>query len=130
MDTLLVLDLVRLAQLRAFDIALIIAGDRDLAKALRVVVDDHARRVILFSVEGSSPAKELVHAADDHGVIRDGHLRMLVGQSVKRGPERRPAAPRTSPGYPPTAGRCRAAPSPGRPRPGAPTTIRESASTR
>ncbi len=46
-DTLVVLDLVRLAQLRAYDIALIIAGDRDLAEALRVVADDHARRVIL-----------------------------------------------------------------------------------
>jgi hypothetical protein len=34
-DTLLVLDLVRLAQARAFDIALIIAGDRDLAEDLR-----------------------------------------------------------------------------------------------
>jgi uncharacterized LabA/DUF88 family protein len=84
-DTLLVLDLVRMAQLRAFDVALVIAGDRDLAEALRVVADDHARRVILFSVEGSPPAKELVHAADDHGVIRDGHLRMLVGQPLKRG---------------------------------------------
>jgi uncharacterized LabA/DUF88 family protein len=79
-DTLLVLDLVRLAQLRAFDTALIIAGDRDLAEALRVVADDHARRVILFSVEGSSPAKELVQAADDHGIIGGIPLRMLVGQ--------------------------------------------------
>jgi len=79
-DTLLVLDLVRLAQLRAYDIALVVAGDRDLAEALRVVADDHARRVILFSVEGSPPAKELVHAADNHGIIRDSYLRMLVGE--------------------------------------------------
>ncbi len=79
-DTLVVLDLVRLAQLRAYDIALIIAGDRDLAEALRVVADDHARRVILFSVEGSPPAQELVHAADDHGVIRANYLPMLVGE--------------------------------------------------
>jgi uncharacterized LabA/DUF88 family protein len=79
-DTLLVLDLVRLAQLRAFDIALIIAGDRDLAEALRVVADDHARRVILFSVEGSPPARELVQAADDHGVIEGDWLRVLAGQ--------------------------------------------------
>ncbi len=49
-EALLVLDLVRMAQLRAFDIALIIAGDRDLAEALRVEADDDARRVILFSV--------------------------------------------------------------------------------
>ena len=43
-DSLMVLDLVRLAQLRAFDTALVVAGDRDLAEALRVVADDHARR--------------------------------------------------------------------------------------
>lgn len=84
-DTLLVLDLVRLAQLRAFGTALIIAGDRDLAEALRVIADDYARRVILFSIKGSSPAKELVQAADDHGVITDAHLRMLVGRPLKRG---------------------------------------------
>ena len=79
-DTLLVLDLVRLAQLRAFDTAVIVAGDRDLAEALRVVADDHARRVILYSVKGSPPAKELVEAADDHGPIDDHLLPMLVGQ--------------------------------------------------
>lgn len=84
-DTLLVLDLVRLAQQRAFDTALIIAGDRDLAEGLRVVADDHARRVILYSVEGSAPAKELVQAADDHGPIAGSWLRRLVGQPPVRG---------------------------------------------
>ena len=79
-DTLLVLDLVRLAQLRAFDTAVIVAGDRDLAEAVRVVADDHARRVILYSVKGSPPAKQLVEAADDHGPIDDHLLRTLVGQ--------------------------------------------------
>ena len=83
-DTLLVLDLVHLAQQRAFDTALIIAGDRDLAEALRVVADDYARRVILYSVEGSAPAKELVHSADDHGIIGDPRLGMLVGLPVAR----------------------------------------------
>ena len=95
-DTLLVLDLVRLAQLRAFDTALIITGDRDLAEAVRVIADDYARRVILFSVKGSSPAKtsqELVQAADNHGVIADGHLRVLVGQPLKRGLKAAPAMP-------------------------------------
>jgi uncharacterized LabA/DUF88 family protein len=79
-DTLMVLDLVRMAQLRAFDIAMIVAGDRDLAEAIRVIADDHARRVILFSVAGSAPAKELVQAADDHGVIEDPWLGLMVGQ--------------------------------------------------
>jgi hypothetical protein len=84
-DTLLVLDLVRLAQLRAFDTAVIIAGDRDLAEAIRVVADDHARRVILYSVEGSAPARELVQAADRHGVIGGIPLRLLVGQLLAGG---------------------------------------------
>jgi uncharacterized LabA/DUF88 family protein len=79
-DTLLVLDLVRLAQLRAFDTALVVAGDRDLAEALRVVADDHARRVVLYSIPGSEPAIELRQAADEHGAIQDGYLRMLFGQ--------------------------------------------------
>jgi hypothetical protein len=43
----------------------LIADGRDLAEALRVIADDHAQRVILFSVEGSPRAKELVQAADD-----------------------------------------------------------------
>jgi uncharacterized LabA/DUF88 family protein len=79
-DALLVLDLVRLAQLRAFDTALVMAGDRDLAETLRVVADDHARRVVLYSIQGSEPAMELRQAADEHGGILDSHLRMLVGQ--------------------------------------------------
>jgi hypothetical protein len=79
-DTLMVLDLVRLAQLHAFDIAMVVAGDRDLAEALRVIADDHARRVLLYSVPGSAPAKELVQAADAHTPIEDQWLGMTVGQ--------------------------------------------------
>jgi hypothetical protein len=78
-DTLLVLDLLRLAQQGAFDTALIIAGDRDLAEAIRVIADDYARRVVLFSVQGSAPAKELVQVADDHGVIDGYPLRWVIG---------------------------------------------------
>jgi uncharacterized LabA/DUF88 family protein len=91
-DTLLVLDLVRMAQLRAFDIALIIAGDRDLAEAARVIADDHARRVFLFSVEGSPPAKELLHAADGHAVLQHPWLHMVVGQQRPLTPVQPPAA--------------------------------------
>ena len=88
---LLVLDMVRLAQLRAFDIAMVVAGDRDLAEALRVIADDHARRVYLFTVEGSPPADRLVQVADAHMVIEDHWLRMMVGQGRPAGNE--PAAP-------------------------------------
>jgi hypothetical protein len=90
-DTLMVLDLVRLAQLRAFDIALVVAGDRDLAEALRVIADDHARRVILYSVPGSAPAKQLVQAADAHVPIQDSWLPDVVGQRRPAGDQ--PAAP-------------------------------------
>jgi len=90
-DTLLVLDLVRLAQARAFDTALVIAGDRDLAEAVRVVADDHARRVNLFSVEGSTPASALVHVADYHEVIDDLWLRRVIGLEPDRADQ--PAAP-------------------------------------
>jgi uncharacterized LabA/DUF88 family protein len=93
-DTLMVLDLVRLAQQRAFDTALIIAGDRDLAEVLRVVADDHARRVILYSVEGSAPAKELVQSADDHGIIDGQSLRLLVGQPIAGGHDATPVGKR------------------------------------
>jgi hypothetical protein len=79
-DTLLVLDLLRLAQQHAFDTALIVAGDRDLAEAIRVIADDYARRVVLYSVEGSAPAKELVQVADDHGIIAGHPLHWVIGQ--------------------------------------------------
>jgi uncharacterized LabA/DUF88 family protein len=90
-DSLMVLDLVRLAQLRAFDVALVVAGDRDLAEALRVIADDHARRVYLFSVEGSAPAKELVQAADARGVIDDPWLLGVIGR--RHPPRQRDAVP-------------------------------------
>jgi uncharacterized LabA/DUF88 family protein len=79
-DTLIVLDLVRMAQLGAFDTAMIVAGDADLAEAVRVIADDYARRVILYSVEGSAPAKKLLQAADDHQVLTGVWLRRVIGQ--------------------------------------------------
>ncbi len=77
-DTLMVLDLVRMAQQRAFDAALIVAGDRDFAEALRVVADDYSRRVVVMGVEGSEPHKELVHVSDDYGVLGGHWLSRLV----------------------------------------------------
>jgi len=77
-DTLMVLDLVRMAQQKAFDAALIVAGDRDFAEALRVIADDYSRRVVLMGVEGSEPHKELVHVSDDYGVLGGHWLSRLV----------------------------------------------------
>ncbi len=77
-DTLMVLDLVRMAQQKAFDAALIVAGDRDFVEALRVIADDYSRRVVLMGVEGSQPHKELVHVSDDYGFLDEHWLSKLV----------------------------------------------------
>lgn len=77
-DTLLVLDLVRMAQQRAFDVALLVAGDRDLAEAVRVVADDYGRQVVLYGVAGAAPAKALIHASDDFGEIDNASLREML----------------------------------------------------
>lgn len=81
-DTLMVLDLLRMAQRGAFDIAIVIAGDRDLAEALRVVADDYARRVLLYEVPGSEAHQELRHIADDFGALDDRALAEMVGHRV------------------------------------------------
>lgn len=62
-DTLIVLDMVRLAQKRAYDVALLIAGDRDLLEAVRAVQDE-GRLVGLLYPEGAGVAPELRRAAD------------------------------------------------------------------
>lgn len=63
-DTLMVLDLVRLAQRNVYDTAFLIAGDRDLAEAVRVAQDE-GRRVILLHPSGGGVATELRHLADE-----------------------------------------------------------------
>ncbi|MGP7999542.1 MAG: NYN domain-containing protein [Streptosporangiaceae bacterium] len=98
-DTLLVLDLVRMAQQRAFDTAMVVAGDRDLAEALRIVADDYARRVVLYSVDGSEPAMELRQVADEHGVIGDNWLHMIFSERTIR-PAPGEAADAGAPGQP------------------------------
>jgi uncharacterized LabA/DUF88 family protein len=109
-DSLMVLDLVRLAQLRAFDTALVVAGDRDLAEALRVVADDHARRVVLYSIEGSNPAMELRQAADEHALLTDSYLRFLIGPSLRAGKQFGADGNAEAPGQPQPAGRSDASP--------------------
>lgn len=63
-DTLLVLDLLRMAQREAYDIAVLCTGDRDFAEVVRAVCDDYGRRVWLFTPDRSSVAKELLHGVD------------------------------------------------------------------
>lgn len=91
-DTLLVLDMVRLAQARAFDIALVVAGDRDLAEAMRVIADDYARQVAHYSVVGSDPAKELRQVADSWGEIDARTVEAMVKRPGDPSPEGHPEA--------------------------------------
>lgn len=88
-DTLLVLDLVRMAQQQAFDIAVIVTGDSDIAEALAVVADDYGRRVVLYGVEGSDPSSDLLRVADEHGTIDRRTLEWLVAEQ-DRWAQRRP----------------------------------------
>jgi uncharacterized LabA/DUF88 family protein len=63
-DTLLALDLVRLAQRNVYDTAFIVAGDRDLAEPVRVAQDE-GRRVIVVIPEEGGIATELSQLADE-----------------------------------------------------------------
>ncbi len=76
-DTLIVLDLVRLAQRRVYDIAFLIAGDRDLAEAVRVAQDE-GRRVILLHPIGGGVATELRHLADEVRPLDEPTLRTML----------------------------------------------------
>lgn len=77
-DTLIVLDLVRLAQRRAYDTAFLIAGDRDhLAEAVRVAQDE-GRRVILLHPAGGGVATELRHLADEVRALDEPMLRKML----------------------------------------------------
>ncbi len=79
-DTRLVLDLVRLAQRGAYDVAVLVAGDRDLAEAVRAVQDE-GRIVVLAHpgpIKGSGVATELRHIADEVNAISDVDLRKML----------------------------------------------------
>jgi len=76
-DTLIVLDLVRLAQRRAYETAFLIAGDRDLAEAVRVVQDE-GRRLILLHPNGGGVATELRHLADEVKPLSESELRQML----------------------------------------------------
>jgi uncharacterized LabA/DUF88 family protein len=76
-DTLIVLDMLRLAQFNAYDTVLLIAGDRDLAGAVRAV-QDQGKNVIIAAPQGAGVASELQQLADDmlwlQGPILKGFL--------------------------------------------------------
>lgn len=76
-DTLIVLDLVRLAQRRAYDTAFLLAGDRDLAEAVRVAQDE-GRRLVLLHPTGGGVATELKHLADEVRPLSQDELRQML----------------------------------------------------
>jgi hypothetical protein len=65
-DTLMTLDLVRLASRSAFATAIVITGDRDLAEVIRTVLD-YGVRVMIATPNRGSVASEVLQLAD--GVI-------------------------------------------------------------
>src|SRR5262249_53585050 len=76
-DTLIVLDLVRLAQRRAYDIAVLICGDRDVAEAVRVAQDE-GRRIIIAHPRGAGVSRELQHVADEMIELDQAALQTLL----------------------------------------------------
>lgn len=76
-DTLIVLDLVRLAQRRVYDTAFLIAGDRDLAEAVRIAQDE-GRRVVLLHPAGGGIATELRQLADEVHALDQPTIQTMV----------------------------------------------------
>lgn len=76
-DTLIALDLVRLAGRAAFDTAILVAGDRDLAEAVRAA-QDFGRRVVIATPRRRSVAKELARLADEIVDLDEPVLRAML----------------------------------------------------
>jgi uncharacterized LabA/DUF88 family protein len=76
-DTLIVLDLVRLAQRHAYYTAVVIAGDRDLAEAVRVAQDE-GRQVVVAHPHGTGISTELQRMADHVISIDSSRLQTIV----------------------------------------------------
>lgn len=76
-DTLIALDLVRLAQRPAYDTAILITGDRDLAEPVRVAQDE-GRRVIVAAPPDAHIATELRQLADELVEIDEASLKKML----------------------------------------------------
>lgn len=75
-DTRITLDIVRLAQRRVYDAAILVAGDRDLAEPVRLAQDEGCRMVLAIP-KGASMAQELKHLADEVKRIKKADLESL-----------------------------------------------------
>jgi uncharacterized LabA/DUF88 family protein len=76
-DTRLTLDLVRLAQRRVYDTALLLAGDRDLAEPVRVAQDEGSL-VSLAAPAQAGIANELRQLVDAHIPLDADDLRAML----------------------------------------------------
>lgn len=85
-DTLLVLDMVRLAQLGAYDVLILIAGDADLAEAVRTV-QDYGKRVIIARPEKAGNAVALFDLADEMVVLSADTLKHMLQRRSNDHPE-------------------------------------------
>lgn len=91
-DTRIVLDLVRLADNGAYDIAILVTGDRDIAEAVRVA-QDRGCRVLLAHPPQAGVAHELRDLADEIVEIDLHHLAYLFGEVETIAPPARPQQP-------------------------------------
>lgn len=76
-DTLIALDMVRLAGHSAYSTALLIAGDRDLAEVVRAV-QDFGAKALIATPNRASVAKELAQLADELIVIDTDDIRKML----------------------------------------------------
>ncbi len=85
-DTLIALDMVRLAGRSICSTAVLIAGDRDIAEAIRTA-QDFGMRVLVATPHRSSVAREVAQLADQLIDIRESDIRqMLTPRPTPSGP--------------------------------------------
>ncbi len=82
-DTLITLDMVRLASRSAFEVAIVISGDRDLAEVIRTV-QDYGIRVLIATPNRASVASEVLQLADDVIDITEDDIRKMLPDRPER----------------------------------------------
>ena len=76
-DTLIALDIVRLAARSAYTTAVLVAGDRDLAEAIRTA-QDYGARIVVATPNQQSVAREVVQLADEVIDIAEDALKPML----------------------------------------------------
>ena len=86
-DTLIALDMVRLAQRPVYNTAVLFAGDRDLAEAVRTA-QDFGVRVLVATPRNQGVAHELVQLADGVITVAEADLRLMLRHRSRRAEQR------------------------------------------